>query len=398
MSSRHRGIFYNFVIFAFFLASRIMRQRPHLKGKENLREIPTPTLITVTHDSYYEIPSLSRVYYALHPKPDFLIMAKNDFLGGRYLSTNFAQGNRFLRTILLLLDRTGLPLAVFRTMQLTSIERPFIEHLDMKRQALHQAIDEQVGKFREAAARGLSTLIFPEGTTWGFGGLKKIRSAAFQVVEGAFESAREKVYILPINVKVDRLVRGSKDVFIRVGRPFFARKPKEEFNLLLFDTLQHLHTITFSQIAAYYLKRLAEIQDGAAETVTVEKERFLAALEEIVRDIHERVRAHVLPHLDPDLLDHRRLLEKVRRFLKYCSQNRYLLEIRRQGGKEILVLNRRRVLEDYPVRDYRKRNPVGFHANELKSLGEDVVRAIYDRCLSGTGQPPPAVPHPVRIR
>ncbi|PKN34334.1 MAG: hypothetical protein CVU61_09145 [Deltaproteobacteria bacterium HGW-Deltaproteobacteria-19] len=92
MSGKHRGFFYNFVIFAFFLASRIMRQRPHLEGKENLREIPTTALITVTHDSYYEIPSLSRVYYALHPKPNFLIMAKNDFLSGRYLSTNFGRG------------------------------------------------------------------------------------------------------------------------------------------------------------------------------------------------------------------------------------------------------------------------------------------------------------------
>ncbi len=398
MSRKHRGFFYNFVIFAFFLASRLMRQKPHLEGKENLRKIPTPALITVTHDSYFEIPSLSRVYYALRPKPDFLIMAKNDFLGGRYLSTNFARGNRFLRSILLLLDRTGLPLAVFRTLKLTSIERPFIEQLGTKKQALHKAINEQVGRFREGAARGLSTLIFPEGTTWGFGGLKKIRSAAFQVVEGAFENARKKVYILPINVKVDRLVRGSKDVFIQVGRPFFARRPKEEFNRILFDTLQHLHTITFSQIAAYYLKRLAEIQDDAAETITVEKERFLATLEEITRDIHERVKAQVLPHLDAELLDRRRLLEKVSRFLKYCSRNRYLLEVRRQGEREILVLNRRKVLEDYPARDYRKRNPVGFHANELKSLGEDVVRSIYDRYLSGPGRPSSIVPHPVRIR
>ncbi len=47
--------------------------------------------------------------------------------------------------------------------------------------------------------------------------------------------------------------------------------------------------------------------------------------------------------------------------------------------------------------DYRKRNPVGFHANELKSLGEDVIRSIFDRYHSGPGQQRSTVPHPVRI-
>lgn len=396
MSEPGKGFFYNLVIFGFFLTSKILRQRPHLEGKENLREIPTPALITVTHDSYYEVPALSRVYYALMPKPNFMIMAKNDFLGGRYLSTNFAKGNPFLRSLLHLLDRSGLPLAVFRIMKLTSIERPFIEQLDMKRQDLRRAIHQQVDRFREGALQGLSTVIFPEGTTWGFGGLKKIRSAAFQVVEGTFESARRKVYILPINVKVDRLVQGSKDVFIRVGRPFFMRKPREEFNRFLFDTLQRLHTITFSQIAAYYLRRLAESQDGDSETVTVEKERLLVALETIIREIHDRVKARVLPHFDAGLLDRQCLTGKVRRFLKYCARSRYLVETRMQGGREILVLNRRKVLEEHPASDYRKRNPVGFHANELKSLGEDVIRAIYDRCLHGPRTPGSAAPHSLR--
>jgi hypothetical protein len=217
-------------------------------------------------------------------------------------------------------------------------------------------------------------------------------------VEGAFESARREVYILPINVKVDRLVRGYKDVFIRVGRPFFMRKPREDFNRFLSETLQHLHTITFSQISAYYLKRLAELQQEAVETVTVEKDRFLATLEEITRDIHEQVKAHVLPNLDPSLLDRRHRIAKIRRFLKYCARNRYITEVRRRGGVDVLVMNCRKVLAEHPARDYRKSNPVGFHANELKSLGEDVIRSIYDHYLSSPGQSPSPVPHPVRVR
>lgn len=384
MSETKKDFFYNLVVFGFFVASKILRQKTHLEGKENLKEIPTPTLITVTHDSYYEIPSLSYVYYALQPKPDFLIMAKNDFLGGRYLSTNFAKEKRFLRSILFFLDKTGLPLAVFRKMRLSSIERPFIERLGIKRQALHKAINEQMDKFREGTAQGLSTLIFPEGTTRGFGGLKKIRSAAFQIVEDTFHSTCGEVHILPINVKVDRLVRGSKDVFIKVGRPYFIRKSKEDFNRFLFETLQRLHTITFSQIAAYYLKRLAEIQDDAVETLSVERDHFLISLQKITRDIHERVKARVLPHLDSDLLDHRSLVGKVRLFLRYCTKSKYLLEIRNHDGREVLVLDRRKILEKYPIWEYRKRNPVGFHANELTSLGEDIIRAIYNRHLNSS--------------
>jgi 1-acyl-sn-glycerol-3-phosphate acyltransferase len=358
-----------------------MRQKPHLEGKEHLQEIPTPVLFTVTHDSYSEVPSLSRVYYALRPKPNFLIMVKNEFLSGRYLSSNFARNNRFVRSLLFLIDKTGIPMAVFRTMNLRSIERPFIEQIHMKKQELKNAISGQIDRFREGAVQGLSTLIFPEGTTWGFGGLKKIRSGAYQVVESSFQTAKRKVYVLPINVKVDRLVKGSKDVFIKVGKPFFMRKPREEFNRALYETLQRLHTITFSQIAAFYLKHLAEIKEDASETIVIEKEKFIAAVERITHDIHKRVKARVLPHIDSALLNHEYLVMKVNGFLKYCRKSKYILEIRRDGNREILVVSRKRILADYPPKQYRKLNPLGYHANELKSLGNEVIRSIYDRYL-----------------
>jgi hypothetical protein len=251
----------------------------------------------------------------------------------------------------------------------------------MKKQELKNAISGQIGRFREGALQGLSTLIFPEGTTWGYGGLKKIHSGAYQVVESTFQTAKKKVYVLPINVKVDRLANGTKDVFIKVGKPFFLRKPKEEFNHALYKTLQRLHTITFSQIAAFYLKRLAEIKDDAAETIIIEKEKFIAAVEKITQDIHRRVRAHALPYIDSALLNHEYLIRKVNSFLKYCRKSKYILEIRREGDSEILVLSRKKILADYPAKEYRKLNPLGYHANELKSLGEDIIRSIYDHYL-----------------
>jgi hypothetical protein len=114
MKEGRRGIFYEFILFGFFLASKLMRHKAHLLGRENLDQIPTPVMFTVTHDSYFEVPSLSQIYYALKPRPDFMVMVKNDFLRGRYLSTNYAKKNKFLRQLLLMIDKSGIPLAIFR--------------------------------------------------------------------------------------------------------------------------------------------------------------------------------------------------------------------------------------------------------------------------------------------
>lgn len=382
MTGYRKGIFYSLIMFGFFVASKLMRQKPHLEGRGYLKGIPTPILFTVTHDSYAEVPSLSRVYYGLEPKPNFLIMAKNEFLSGRYLSTNYAKNNRFIRSILLLLDKTGLPMTVFRTLNLSSIERPFIEEPHLKKQELTKAISGQIGHFREGAVQGLSALVFPEGTTWGYGGLKKIRSGVYQIVESAFQAANKKVYILPINVKMDRLAEGAKDVFINVGEPFFMRKPREDFNRVIYDTLQKLQTITFSQIAAFYLKCLAEIREDAAGTLAIEKEKFIAEVERITLEIHQQVTAHVLPYMDSALLNHDYLVRKTEHFLKYCMKSKYIQEIRHMGKSEILVVSRKKILADYAPRDYRKLNPLGYHANELKSLGEETIRSIYNRYLA----------------
>jgi hypothetical protein len=43
-----------------------------------------------------------------------MVMVKNDFLSGRYLSTNYAKKNKFLRQLLLMIDKSGIPLAIFR--------------------------------------------------------------------------------------------------------------------------------------------------------------------------------------------------------------------------------------------------------------------------------------------
>jgi 1-acyl-sn-glycerol-3-phosphate acyltransferase len=381
MKAGYRGVFYEFILFGFFLASKLMRHRAHLVGRENLSQIPTPVIFAVTHDSYFEVPSLSQIYYALKPRPDFMVMVKNDFLSGRYLSTNYGKKNKFLKNVLLMIDKSGLPLAIFRKLKVAAVDRPFVEIFSKKKEELRQEISDQLSRFRDSSIQGISTLIFPEGTTCGYGGLKKIHSSVYHVLEKTFQSTGQKVYILPINVKVDRLVKGAKDVFIRIGPPVFFRKPKDEFNRTLYELLQQLHTITFSQVAAYYLKRLAEMKRDTARTVIFRKKLFLQNLEVILVEINRLSHDRILPDFDPDLLDHRYLSGKVERFLKYCLKMQYLQKKRLSDGKETILLDIERILSSYTIKEFRKANPLGFCANELTSLGEQTVRPMFDALL-----------------
>lgn len=381
MKDGQRSIVYETILFGFFLASKLMRHRVHLVGRENLSRMPTPVIFTVTHDSYFEVPSLSCIYYALRPRPDFTVMVKKDFLSGRYLSTNFGKNSKFLRNILLMLDRSGLPLAVLHTLKVAAIDRPFIEASGRKKEELRQAITGQLKRFKDASARGMSTLIFPEGTTWGYGGLKKIRSSVHHIIETTFRGSGRRVYILPVNVKVDRLVRGTKDVFIRIGPPVFFRKPREEFNRTLHELLEKLHTITFSQVAAYYLKCLAEMKDDSLRTAAVRKDLFVNNLERIIQDMSRLVHEKVLPGFDSGLLNERYRTRKVEQFLKYCEKKNYIQKEQTRDNVEVLLLDSEKILSTHPVKEFRKANPLAFCANELNSLGEETIRSLFNSRL-----------------
>ncbi|MBW2632447.1 MAG: hypothetical protein JRC90_11970 [Deltaproteobacteria bacterium] len=79
MKGKFKHLIFDIGIYCFFFAGRLMHQRPKLKGRENLKNIPLPIIFTVTHDSYFEIPSLAKVYQALKPRPVFAVMAKRIF-------------------------------------------------------------------------------------------------------------------------------------------------------------------------------------------------------------------------------------------------------------------------------------------------------------------------------
>ncbi|MBW1644024.1 MAG: 1-acyl-sn-glycerol-3-phosphate acyltransferase, partial [Deltaproteobacteria bacterium] len=314
-------------------------------------------------------------------KPFFTVMAKQDFLSGNYLSTNFFKGNAFFRSIFKVLDKTGLPKAIFNKLNLISIPRPFADKLEKKGDELKKEITDQFSQFKSKISEGFSTLIFPEGTTWGFGGLKKIRSSVYQLVSNAFEQYDKKIYILPINVKVDRLVKGWKDVFINVGKPQFVIKSKDDFNQYIFDTLQKLHTITFSQVGAYYLKRISELSQQAKVEARLTRENLITQLENAIHEIHSRVQEKVLPAIDSKLIDSTYLKKKTNRFIRYCLKKKYILKESRKNAQKTYIVNLNKVLAQYPEKIFRKQNPIGFHANELISLGEQAIEPIFSESV-----------------
>lgn len=382
MSKGIKHIIFDVAIFCFYCAGRVMRQRPKIKGRENLKNIPLPIIFTVTHDSYFEIPSLSKVYQALKPRPVFSVMAKKDFLSGSYLSSNFQGGRSVLQWALWMLDKSGIPKCFFKLLNVSTVNRPFIENTRKKKDEIKKELSHQINHFKDTVSQGMSTLIFPEGTTWGFGGLKKIRSAAYQLVSNTFREYGKKVYVLPINVKVDRLLQGYKDVFINVGNPEFILKSKEDFNRYIRHRLMKLHTITFSQIGAYYLKKASILSAQTKREIILTKENLTAQAERIVREIHSRVQDKTLPAFDVRLIDKKYLSKKVGRFIKYCTKNKYLIEVKEARRPKIYILNRDKVLQQYPAKLFRKLNPVGFAANELTSLGEKKIEPLFDITVS----------------
>lgn len=383
MAKSKNGILYEGTILGFFFASILMRHRARIEGKHYLKRLPHQVVIAITHDSYFEIPSLSRVYHALKPKPNLAIMAKKDFLSGNYLSTNFFKNNSFFRSLFKILDKTGLPKAIFNKLNLISIPRPFADKLEKKGNELKKEIADQFSQFKTRMVDGFSAVVFPEGTTWGVGGLKKIRSSVYQLVSNTFDQYQKKIYVLPINVKVDRLVKGWKDIFINVGPPQFVLKSKEEFNDYLHHTLQKLHTITFSQIGAYYLKRISEVSQQAKVEATLTKENFTVHIESAIYEIHTKVQEKILPAIDVKLIDKAYLRKKADRFIRYCLKKKYILKDSQKNARKTYIINPNKVLATYPEKIFRKQNPVGFHANELISLGEKTIEPIFRKSCLG---------------
>ena len=371
---RHsNGIIYEFFLFCFKVASILMRHKPHLKGKEYLKHIPNLVIFTPTHDSYFEVPSLSKVYYALKPRPHFVIMAKRDFLSGNYLSSNFGKKNKLAYYLLYFLDRTGLPKAFFKKMKLIDIPRPFIEDFNNK-EAMKSEIYNQMEKLKSSIHSGFSTLIFPEGTTWGFGGLKNLRSGIFQLVDSTYRHFQKKLYILPINVKVDRCMIGKKDIFINIGKPVFILDEKDKFLAKVQEILKDMHTITFSQIASVYLQRLSMAVEEIDRVIVLKKEEITSHLDSIIADIMALVKEGRLPNIDEHLNDRSYRHKKLKRFLKFCIKKGYIV---RSNGT--YIINTKKVLASFPIKSYRKENPLGFSANELLSINYNVLIAVYNK-------------------
>ena len=266
-------------------------------------------------------------------------------------------------------------------MKVTTIHRPFAESYTEKKIKIKREIKSSIDKVKGGITKGISTIVFPEGTTWGFGGLKRIRSIVYQLVEKTILTIKKKVYILPVNIKVDRLTVGKKDVFINVGNPVFIEGTKEAFNKKLYIIIERLHTITFSQIGALFMKRVAEIEVGAHKNISISFDDFLENIEWIIHEIVIQVQLHKLPDIDISLLDKKYLYHKAEKFIDYCKKKEYVNLEYQDDGNEIITILPQAVLAKYPAKIFRKKNPLSFHANMLLSLGKIKLRRLFDNNL-----------------
>ncbi len=143
-----------------------------VKGKENL-DLQKTLVVAVNHTSYLD----ALVLLSLLEYRGYAFVAKREFLG-----------NWVMRTLL----------AGFGTQ--------FIERFDVAKSA------EQAGELAEAAKRGVSLVVFPEGTMRRAPGLMAFRTGAFQV------AAQAGIPVVPV------ALRGVRSV-LRDGTWYLRRAP-----------------------------------------------------------------------------------------------------------------------------------------------------------------------------
>jgi uncharacterized protein YlaN (UPF0358 family) len=149
---------------------------------------------------------------------------------------------------------------------------------------------------------------------------------------------------------------------------------KENFLDRVSEILKSLHTITFSQIAATYLQRMAMAVEHIDKAIVLKKEELASQLDTIINDINVLVKEGKLPSIDEYLLDSNYRHKKLKRFLKFCIKKGYIEKI-----DGYYMINVQRVLASFHIKSYRKENPVGFTANEFLSINYNCIMTIYEK-------------------
>jgi uncharacterized coiled-coil protein SlyX len=134
-------------------------------------------------------------------------------------------------------------------------------------------------------------------------------------------------------------------------------------------------------VGAYYLKRLSELSRQAKVEARLTRENLIAQLENAIQEIHAKVQEKMLPAIDVKLIDRSYLKKKTKKFIRYCLKKKYILKESRKNDQKTYIINLNKVLAQYPEKIFRKQNPIGFHANELISLGEKTIEPIFNESV-----------------
>jgi hypothetical protein len=90
------------------------------------------------------------------------------------------------------------------------------------------------------------------------------------------------------------------------------------------------------------------------------------------------VEKKLLPYIDSRLVEHDYLRKKAWQFIRYCEKKNYLAAKGNNEGARTETLNADVILSESPASVFRKLNPLAFHANELASLNEELIKSLYD--------------------
>ncbi len=192
-----------------------------------------------------------------------------------------------------------------------SLFTPTIRH-KLRRQHMQETL-ENLSRFAAVLDDGDPLYIAPEGGLESDGRFDEAKAGLVRLVR----MARDAI-ILPVNITYDFMTIGKQRAFMTIGKEQRDVKDwsRSRLERNVITSVERLGTITFSQLAALGMRRLAK-QGDLVHTVALKQEILRQAL--LLTD-----RGY---YVDMHTLEPREFARRWKRFIAYCLSNRMLRQI-----------------------------------------------------------------------
>ena len=169
-------------------------------------------------------------------------------------------------------------------------------------------VSESLRRFAAILDAGDSLYLAPEGGLETDGRFAEAKAGLFRIIA----TARAPI-VLPVNLTYDFMATGRIKVFLTIGKELHGVKgwPRARLEQEIIDEISRMGTVTFSQLAAAGMRRLAD-PDGIIHAGKLRGEILRKGME-LSRDGLR---------VDPDLFDPDWFSRRWRRFLAYARRRR----------------------------------------------------------------------------